>query len=296
MKINPSFLLFFHFSIYKIFICVYNNSTFDLLLQKETDESMKPNLPIKYDQITDAIRCAEQRVLDTVLAVHGEIVETVNTVKERDPAARSAAEVLLLYSGVHAILAHRVSHKLYEKGHYFSARALSQAARFVTGIEIHPAAKIGKRFFIDHGMGVVIGETTEIGDDCTIYQGVTLGGTGKDVGKRHPTLGNNVMVGAGAKVLGPVEIGSNSKIAANAVVLHPVTDNSTAVGIPAKVVRRDGKKIPNDLDQIHIPDPVAQEIQRLNLAFEELQARVDSLAVTAPRAKRRHRAAGLRRN
>lgn len=296
MKINPSFLLFFHFSIYKIFICVYNNSTFDLLLQKETEESMKPNLPIKYDQITDAIRCAEQRVLDTVLAVHGEIAETVNTVKERDPAARSAAEVLLLYSGVHAILAHRVSHKLYEKGHYFSARALSQAARFVTGIEIHPAAKIGKRFFIDHGMGVVIGETTEIGDDCTIYQGVTLGGTGKDVGKRHPTLGNNVMVGAGAKVLGPVEIGSNSKIAANAVVLHPVTENSTAVGIPAKVVRRDGKKITNDLDQIHIPDPVAQEIQRLNLAFEELQARVDSLAVTTPRAKRRHRAAGLRRN
>ena len=296
MKINPSFLLFFHFSIYKIFICVYNNSTFDLLLQKETEESMKPNLPIKYDQITDAIRCAEQRVLDTVLAVHGEIAETVNTVKERDPAARSAAEVLLLYSGVHAILAHRVSHKLYEKGHYFSARALSQAARFVTGIEIHPAAKIGKRFFIDHGMGVVIGETTEIGDDCTIYQGVTLGGTGKDVGKRHPTLGNNVMVGAGAKVLGPVEIGSNSKIAANAVVLHPVTENSTAVGIPAKVVRRDGKKITNDLDQIHIPDPVAQEIQRLNLAFEELQARVDSLAMTTPRAKRRHRAAGLRRN
>ena len=296
MKINPSFLRFFHFSIYKIFICVYNNSTFDLLLQKETEESMKPNLPIKYDQITDAIRCAEQRVLDTVLAVHGEIAETVNTVKERDPAARSAAEVLLLYSGVHAILAHRVSHKLYEKGHYFSARALSQAARFVTGIEIHPAAKIGKRFFIDHGMGVVIGETTEIGDDCTIYQGVTLGGTGKDVGKRHPTLGNNVMVGAGAKVLGPVEIGSNSKIAANAVVLHPVTENSTAVGIPAKVVRRDGKKITNDLDQIHIPDPVAQEIQRLNLAFEELQARVDSLAMTTPRAKRRHRAAGLRRN
>ena len=296
MKINPSFLLFFHFSIYKIFICVYNNSTFDLLLQKETEESMKPNLPIKYDQITDAIRCAEQRVLDTVLAVHGEIAETDNTVKERDPAARSAAEVLLLYSGVHAILAHRVSHKLYEKGHYFSARALSQAARFVTGIEIHPAAKIGKRFFIDHGMGVVIGETTEIGDDCTIYQGVTLGGTGKDVGKRHPTLGNNVMVGAGAKVLGPVEIGSNSKIAANAVVLHPVTENSTAVGIPAKVVRRDGKKITNDLDQIHIPDPVAQEIQRLNLAFEELQARVDSLAVTTPRTKRRHRAAGLRRN
>ena len=137
-------------------------------------------------------------------------------------------------------MAHRVSHELYRNGHYFSARAISQTARLLTGIEIHPAAKIGKRFFIDHGMGVVIGETAEIGDDCTLYQGVTLGGTGKDVGKRHPTLGNNVMVGAGAKVLGPVCIGSNSKIAANAVVLHPVSENSTAVGIPAKVVKRDG--------------------------------------------------------
>ena len=142
--------------------------------------------------------------------------------------------------------------------------------RKLTGIEIHPAAKIGKRFFIDHGMGVVIGETTEIGDDCTIYQGVTLGGTGKDVGKRHPTLGDNVMVGAGAKVLGPVYIGSNSKIAANAVVLHPVSENSTAVGIPAKVVKRDGQRV-NDLDQIHIPDPVAQELNRLDRAIADLK-------------------------
>ena len=161
-------------------------------------------------------------------------------------------------------------HKLYKDGHYFSARALSQMTRKLTGIEIHPAAKIGKRFFIDHGMGVVIGETTEIGDDCTIYQGVTLGGTGKDVGKRHPTLGDNVMVGAGAKVLGPVYIGSNSKIAANAVVLHPVSENSTAVGIPAKVVKRDGQRV-NDLDQIHIPDPVAQELNRLDRAIADLK-------------------------
>ena len=185
----------------------------------------------------------------------------------------------MLYSGVHAIMAHRVAHKLYKNGKYFSARAISQAARFVTGIEIHPAAQIGKRFFIDHGMGVVIGETAEIGDDCTIYQGVTLGGTGKDVGKRHPTLGNNVMVGAGAKVLGPVLIGSNSKIAANAVVLHEVPENSTAVGIPAKVVKRNGRKVRNDLDQIHIPDPVAQEIARLETALKLLESRVKALSV-----------------
>ena len=213
---------------------------------------------------------AEKKIAKTINAVTSEIRETVQTVKDRDPAARSKAEILLLYSGVHAIMSHRVAHKLYQEGHYFSARALSQMTRKLTGIEIHPAAKIGKRFFIDHGMGVVIGETTEIGDDCTIYQGVTLGGTGKDVGKRHPTLGDNVMVGAGAKVLGPVLIGSNSKIAANAVVLHPVSENSTAVGIPAKVVKRDGQRV-NDLDQIHIPDPVAQELNRLDKAVTELK-------------------------
>ena len=216
------------------------------------------------------IQKAEKKVAGTIAAVGSEIRETVQTVQERDPAARSKAEILLLYSGVHAIMSHRLAHKLYQEGHYFSARALSQMTRKLTGIEIHPAAKIGKRFFIDHGMGVVIGETTEIGDDCTIYQGVTLGGTGKDVGKRHPTLGDNVMVGAGAKVLGPVYIGSNSKIAANAVVLHPVSENSTAVGIPAKVVKRDGQRV-NDLDQIHIPDPVAQELNRLEKAVAELR-------------------------
>ena len=224
--------------------------------------------------LPDAIRRFERRIAYSILAAEKEINETVETVKERDPAARSNAEVLLLYSGVHAIMAHRVSHQLYQNGHYLSARAISQTARFLTGIEIHPAAKIGKRFFIDHGMGVVIGETAEIGDDCTLYQGVTLGGTGKDVGKRHPTLGNNVMVGAGAKVLGPVYIGSNSKIAANAVVLHPVSENSTAVGIPAKVVKRDGQKIKNDLDQIHIPDPVSQELNRLDEEIKALKARL----------------------
>ena len=203
------------------------------------------------------------------------VKEDVRATRERDPAATSDAEVLLLYSGVHAILAYRVAHKLYLSEHYFAARAVSQWARHKTGIEIHPGATIGKGLFIDHGMGVVIGETTEIGDNCTLYQGVTLGGTGKDVGKRHPTLGNNVLVGAGAKVLGPFKIADNSKIAANAVVLKEVPENSTAVGIPARVVRRDGRK-PDDpntvLDQVHIPDPVAQELSRIEKKLDEHMA------------------------
>lgn len=202
------------------------------------------------------------------------VMDDVRTTRERDPAARSDMEVLLLYSGVHALIAHRAAHKLYKNEHYLAARAISQAARFFTGIEIHPGAKIGKGLMIDHGMGVVIGETAEIGDNCTIYQGVTLGGTGKDVGKRHPTIGNNVMVGAGAKVLGPFKIGDNTKIAANAVVLEEIPENCTAVGIPAKVVRREGKKIENDLDQIHIPDPVAQEIRRLEEKLSALEAQL----------------------
>ena len=207
-------------------------------------------------------RKSTQKVTDTLSAIREEIATDIEAVRQRDPAARSDLEILLLYSGVHAILAYRVAHKLYLSGHYFAARAVSQWARHKTGIEIHPGATIGKGLFIDHGMGVVIGETTEIGDNCTLYQGVTLGGTGKDVGKRHPTLGNNVLVGAGAKVLGPFKIEDNSKIAANAVVLKEVPENSTAVGIPARVVRRGGRK-PDDLDQVHIPDPVAQELARI---------------------------------
>ena len=218
--------------------------------------------------IFKAIKNAERSIARAICGVEREVKDAVSAVRERDPAARSSAEVLLLYSGVHAILSHRLAHKLHENEHYFSARLISQISRHMTGIEIHPGATIGKGFFIDHGMGVVIGETAEIGDNCTLYQGVTLGGTGKDIGKRHPTLGNNVMVGAGAKVLGPLTIGSNSKIAANAVVLHPVPENSTAVGIPAKVVRRDGMRV-RDMDQIHIPDPVAQEITRLRSDLEE---------------------------
>lgn len=207
--------------------------------------------------------------------VSREIRTDIEAVKARDPAAKSDVEILFLYSGVHALLAYRVSHKLYVSRHYFSARLVSQVARLLTGIEIHPGAKIGRGLFIDHGMGVVVGETAEIGDNCTLYQGVTLGGTGKDTGKRHPTLGDNVMVGAGAKVLGPFKIGSGTKVASGAVVLEEIPENSTAVGIPARVVRKDGKK-PDCMDQVHIPDPVSQELckleHKIRLLEEELAA------------------------
>lgn len=196
--------------------------------------------------------------------------EDIACVKERDPAASSAATVLFLYPGLRAVRAHRRAHRLYAKGHYFLARYISQRTARRTGIEIHPGAQIGRRFFIDHGTGVVIGETAEIGDDVTIYQGVTLGGTGKDTGKRHPTIGNNVMIGAGAKVLGPFKIGDNSRIAAGSVVLEEIPPNSTAVGSPARVVRRDGVRL-SDLDQIHVPDPVKQELDRLELKIAELE-------------------------
>lgn len=204
------------------------------------------------------------------------IKEDVNLIMERDPAAKSSAEVLLLYSGLHALIAYRAAHALYKKGHFFSARMLSQVARHATGIEIHPGAKIGKGLFIDHGSGVVIGETAEIGDNCTLYQGVTLGGTGKDTGKRHPTLGDNVMIGAGAKILGPFKIGDNSKVAAGAVVLDEVPCNCTAVGIPAKVVKCGNKKVEtSDLDQVHIPDPVAQELTKLQNRIAELEKQLE---------------------
>ncbi|MCQ2430765.1 MAG: serine O-acetyltransferase, partial [Clostridia bacterium] len=186
-----------------------------------------------------------------------EIRDNLDAVKQRDPAAKSDVETLLLNPGVHAILAYRVAHKLWQDEHFLAARTVSTAARHATGIEIHPGATIGRGLFIDHGMGVVIGETAEIGDNCTLYQGVTLGGTGKDIGKRHPTLGNNVLVGSGAKVLGPLTIADNCKIAAGAVVLANIPDNSTAVGVPARIVRRHGRKVADDLDQVHIPDPVA---------------------------------------
>ena len=230
----------------------------------------------KKNKIVKAVKDYAKSVRSGAKYLAKTVSEDVAAVRERDPAARSNAEVLLLYSGVHALIAHRIAHGLHQKKHYFAARAISQTAKMITGIEIHPGATIGKGLVIDHGTGVVIGETAEIGDNCTIYQGVTLGGTGKDIGKRHPTLGNNVMVGAGAKVLGPFYIGDNTKIAANAVVLEEIPDNCTAVGIPAKIVRREGVKV-NDLDQIHIPDPVAQELRRLESRLAELESELDEI-------------------
>ncbi len=198
----------------------------------------------------------------------------IKAIRERDPAARSAWEVFFMYSGFHAVCWHRVAHWLYKKRIFGLARFISQTCRFWTGIEIHPGATIGRGLFIDHGMGVVIGETTEIGDNCTIYQGVTLGGTGKETGKRHPTLGNNVMVGSGAKILGPFTVGDNSKIAAGAVVLNEVPPNSTCVGVPARIVKINDKKV-SDLDQIHIPDPVSQELCRLQAQLQRLEKKLE---------------------
>ena len=201
--------------------------------------------------------------------------DTLNAYKARDPAARSSLEILLLYQGVHAIIYHRFAHFLYSHRLRFLARMVSQWSRHFTGIEIHPGATIGRRLVIDHGMGTVIGETAEIGDDCRLYQGVTLGGTGKDQGKRHPTLGNNVLVGSGAKVLGPFTVGDNARIAANAVVLQAVPADATAVGIPARIVRRAGEKINyvKEVDQIHVTDPVAAELAALRARLDKLEGR-----------------------
>ena len=196
--------------------------------------------------------------------------EDIAIVKEKDPAARSSLEILLTYSGLKAVRSYRRAHWFYQHKWFTIARIISQRARHKTGIEIHPGAQIGKRLVIDHGMGIVIGETTIIGDDCLLYQGVTLGGTGKEKGKRHPTLGNNVLVGAGAKVLGPFKVGDNSRIAANAVVLNEIPDHATAVGAPAKVVRVAGEKV-ELLDHTHIPDPIAQALKRLSERIDKIE-------------------------
>ena len=201
--------------------------------------------------------------------------EDIQAVKDRDPAATSTLQILLLYPGLKAIRMHRRANWLWRHNHKFWARYVSQRAVRKTGIEIHPAAKIGRRFFIDHGTGVVIGETAEIGDDVTLYQGVTLGGTGKDTGKRHPTIGNGVLIGAGAKVLGPFKVGDNSNIAAGAVVLEEIPPDSTAVGVPARVVKRLGKRV--DLDQVHIPDPVSQELCKMSVHIERLEKELAKL-------------------
>lgn len=205
----------------------------------------------------------------------------LKAIKERDPAARNKLEIFLLYSGFHAVVLYRIAHWFYNHKCLFIARFISQITRFFTGVEIHPAAKIGKGLVIDHGSGVVIGETTIIGDNCILYQGVTLGGTGKETGKRHPTLGDNVLVGSGAKVLGPFKVGSNSKIASNAVVLNEIPENSTAVGVPARVTRIAGKRVDKklsvDLDQVHIKDPLSQELRKINCYINKLKQRVDKL-------------------
>ncbi|MDD3346016.1 MAG: serine O-acetyltransferase [Candidatus Omnitrophica bacterium] len=194
----------------------------------------------------------------------------VRAAQKRDPAAKSFLEIILLYQGLHALVYYRIAHIFYSMHMFFAARAISQAARLFTGIEIHPGAKIGRRFFIDHGMGVVIGETAIIGDDVLLYQGVTLGGTGVVKGKRHPTIEDNVVVGAGAKVLGSITIGENSYIGANAVVIKDVPANSTVVGVPGRITKQDGKKIDISLDHAHILDPIKQNM-------EEIESRIDKL-------------------
>ena len=205
------------------------------------------------------------------------LFETLTAYQKRDPAARSKLEVFLLYTGVHATIYYRIAHRLYRWHFYFLARLVSQWCRFWTGIEIHPGATIGRRLVIDHGAGIVIGETAQLGDDVLLYQGVTLGGTGKDVGKRHPTIGNNVMVGAGAKVLGPITIHDNARIAAGAVVLQEVPEGATAVGVPAQIVRVHGQRVhsyADEVDQTSVENPVLEEIRCLNRRIEELEQKL----------------------
>ncbi|MBM6616115.1 serine O-acetyltransferase EpsC [Bacillus suaedaesalsae] len=203
--------------------------------------------------------------------------EDINIVFEQDPAARNAFEVALTYSGLHAIWSHRIAHAFYKRRMYFIARSISQISRFFTGIEIHPGAKIGRKLFIDHGMGIVIGETCEIGDNVTIFQGVTLGGTGKEKGKRHPTIKDHALIASGAKVLGSITIGENSKVGAGSVVLNDVPDNSTVVGIPGKIVIQNGVKIKKDLDHSNLPDPVSDRMKELELEIRELRNELHQL-------------------
>ena len=204
--------------------------------------------------------------------------EDIDVIFEQDPAARSYIEVMLTYAGLHAIWAHRLVLFFFKNKFFFIARALSQVSRFLTGIEIHPGAVIGRRLFIDHGMGVVVGETCEIGNDVTLYQGVTLGGTGKERGKRHPTLADNVLVATGAKVLGSITVGENSKVGAGSVVLKDVPANSTVVGIPGKVVIQDGVKVKNrDLNHQNMPDPVMDKCDGMEMKIAALQREVEQL-------------------
>jgi serine O-acetyltransferase len=201
--------------------------------------------------------------------------EDLEVVFDQDPSARSALEVVLTYAGLHAIWSHRLAHAFYKRKFYFIARVISQISRFFTGVEIHPGAKIGRRFFIDHGMGVVIGETCEIGDNVTVFQGVTLGGTGKEKGKRHPTVKDNALIATGAKVLGSITIGENSKVGAGSVVLKDVPPNSTVVGIPGKIVIQDGVRVKKDFNHRDLPDPVADRCKDIETELVKLKKELE---------------------
>jgi serine O-acetyltransferase len=215
--------------------------------------------------------------------------EDIKAVFERDPAAKNIFEVLTCYSGLHAILAYRVAHFLFRLHIPFLPRVISQVSRFFTGVEIHPGANIGKGFFIDHGMGVVIGETTEIGDNVTLFQGVTLGGTGKEKGKRHPTIGNNVTVAVGAKLLGDIQIGDNVRVGAGSVIIRSVPPNSTVVGVPGRVVRQEGKVVPGiRLDHTNLPDPIVERLQHLQEEIDKLEREL-----TQQRGKKKNDPQGL---
>ena len=211
------------------------------------------------------------------------IKETIEVAREKDPAAKGAINILVNTPGIHAIMFHRVAHSLYNRKHFFTARLISQISRFLTGIEIHPGAQIGEGFFIDHGHGVVIGETTIIGNNVTLYQGVTLGGTGNETGKRHPTIEDNVMISSGAKVLGSITIGKNSKIGAGSVVVSDVPPNSTVVGVPGKVVKQDGERVNRIqsivLDQIDLPNPVDMDIEKLARENAELRQALETFII-----------------
>ena len=249
-----------------------------------------PNLLCYYNKVRRVCLCFRHRHQEREDIPMG-LLDDARNIQRKDPAARSVLEVILLYPGFHILVYHRIAHWLYQHKRFFLARWVSQHGRRRTGIEIHPGATIGKCLFIDHGMGIVFGETTEIGDNCTIYHGVTLGGTGKDTGKRHPTLGNNVLIGAGTKVLGPVYIGDNSRIGAGSVVLRNLPANCTAVGVPAEVVRINNKAVnpADDLDQQDLPDLVAQRLTDLDrrLGVLENAAQGDTPPTAEQLAKRR---------
>lgn len=210
-------------------------------------------------------------VLIKIILISVLFYKEIKEAQKKDPAARSFLEIVLLYQGLHALILYRIAHVFYRIGFFFFARVISQWARFLTGIEIHPGAQIGSGLFIDHGMGIVVGETAIIGDNVLLYQGVTLGGTGLEKGKRHPTIGNNVVIGGGAKVLGNITVGENSYIGANAVVIKDVPPNSTVVGVPGRITKQDGKKIEVSLDHIHILDPIMQNLEELEKRIERLE-------------------------